>query len=106
MEKETVDRHMIVSLSTLREFYPLPIVPRDWETGDPMNLNPLGPHTNSLFSSDLLRFSLNPLRPSIKLQILLLCFHTFITDVKGRSCSNINRISFSDYYVDSQDLTN
>ena len=28
----------------------------------------------------------NPLRPSIKLQILLLCFHTFITDVKGRSC--------------------
>ena len=36
----------------------------------------------------------NPLRPSIKLQILLLCFHTFITDVKGRSCSNINRISF------------
>ena len=36
----------------------------------------------------------NPLRPSIKLQILLLCFHTFITYVKGRSCSNINRISF------------
>ena len=38
--------------------------------------------------------TINPLRPSIKLQILLLCFHTFITDVKGRSCSNINRISF------------
>ena len=37
---------------------------------------------------------INPLRPSIKLQILLLCFHTFITYVKGRSCSNINRISF------------
>ena len=36
----------------------------------------------------------NRLRPSIKLQILLLCFHTFITDVEGRSCSNINRISF------------
>ena len=36
----------------------------------------------------------NPLRPGIKLQILLSCFHTFITDVKGRSCSNINRISF------------
>ena len=29
---------------------------------------------------------LNPLRPSIKLQIILLCFHTFITDIKGRSC--------------------
>ena len=38
--------------------------------------------------------AINPLRRSIKLQILLLCFHTFITDVKGRSCSNINRISF------------
>ena len=37
---------------------------------------------------------INPLRPSIKLQILLLCFHTFITDVKGRSCSNINTILF------------
>ena len=30
--------------------------------------------------------SLNPLRPSIKLQILLLCFHTFLTEVVGRSC--------------------
>ena len=37
--------------------------------------------------------AVNPLRPSIKLQILLSCFHTFITDLKG-SCSNINRISF------------
>ena len=37
---------------------------------------------------------INPLRPSIELQILLLCFHTFITEVVGRSCSNINRISF------------
>ena len=34
------------------------------------------------------------LRSSIKLQILLFCFHASITDVKGRSCSNINRISF------------
>ena len=28
----------------------------------------------------------NPLSPSIKLQILLLCFHTFLTEVVGRSC--------------------
>ena len=27
-----------------------------------------------------------PLSPSIKLQILLLCFHTFLTEVVGRSC--------------------
>ena len=37
---------------------------------------------------------LNPLSPGIKLQILLLCFHTFLTELVGRSCSNINRISF------------
>ena len=35
---------------------------------------------------DLERETINPLSPSIKLQILLLCFHTFLTDVKGRSC--------------------
>ena len=29
---------------------------------------------------------INPLRPSIKFQILLLCFHTFLTEVLGRSC--------------------
>ena len=29
--------------------------------------------------------SFNPLKPSIKLQILLLCFHTFLTEVVG-SC--------------------
>ena len=28
----------------------------------------------------------NPLRPGIKLQILLLCLHTFLTEVVGRSC--------------------
>ena len=33
-----------------------------------------------------LRWERNPLRPSIKLQILLLCFHTFLTEVVGRSC--------------------
>ena len=30
--------------------------------------------------------NINPLSPSIKLQILLLCFHTFLTEVVGRSC--------------------
>ena len=29
---------------------------------------------------------INPLSPSIKLKILLLCFHTFLTEVVGRSC--------------------
>ena len=28
----------------------------------------------------------NPLSPGIKFQILLLCFHTFLTEVVGRSC--------------------
>ena len=31
-------------------------------------------------------YTVNPLSPSIKLQILLLCFHTFLTEVVGRSC--------------------
>ena len=29
---------------------------------------------------------INPLSPGVKLQILLFCFHTFLTDVVGRSC--------------------
>ena len=33
-----------------------------------------------------IRKAFNPLRPSIKLQILLLCFHTFLTEVVKRSC--------------------
>ena len=35
---------------------------------------------------------INPLSPGIKLHILILCFHTFLTKVVGRSCENINRI--------------
>ena len=31
-------------------------------------------------------WTFNPLSPSIKFQILLLCFHTFLTKVVGRSC--------------------
>ena len=37
----------------------------------------------------LIKFGLgtvNPLSPGVKLQILLLCFHTFLTEVVGRSC--------------------
>ena len=30
--------------------------------------------------------SFNPLSPGIKLQILLLCFRTFLTELVGRSC--------------------
>ena len=29
---------------------------------------------------------INPLSPGVKLQILLLYFHTFLTEVVGRSC--------------------
>ena len=29
---------------------------------------------------------INPLSPGVKLQILLLCFHTFRTEAVGRSC--------------------
>ena len=38
------------------------------------------------FNVFLFLFSFNPLSPSVKLQILLLCFHTFLTEVVGRSC--------------------
>ena len=39
-----------------------------------------------------LQMVINPLSLGVKLQILLLCFHTFLTEVVGRSCQNINRI--------------
>ena len=32
------------------------------------------------------RSRINPLSPDIKLQILLLCFHTFLTELVGRRC--------------------
>ena len=34
----------------------------------------------------LVRLRVNPLSPGVKLQILVLCFHTFLTEVVGRSC--------------------
>ena len=48
-----------------------------------------GPIAMTLF---LPLFSVNLLSPGLKLQILLLCFHTFLTEVVGRSCQNINGI--------------
>ena len=41
----------------------------------------------------------NPLSPSIKLQILLLSFHTFLTDVVGE-------FNLSDHVLNSHDLPN
>ena len=35
---------------------------------------------------DASKLIMKPLSPSIKLKILLLCFHTFLTEVAGRSC--------------------
>ena len=32
------------------------------------------------------RVPVKPLSPGVKLQILLLCFHTFLAEVVGRSC--------------------
>ena len=39
-----------------------------------------------------LDISINLLSLTIKLQFLLLCSHTFLTEVVERSCKNINRI--------------
>ena len=40
----------------------------------------------SLNSVKTIFLGINPLSPSIKLQILLLCFHKFLTEIVGRSC--------------------
>ena len=39
-----------------------------------------------IYPCNTLTLSFNPLSPGIKLQILLLCFYTFLTEVVGRSC--------------------
>ena len=49
---------------------------------------------------------LNPLRPSIKLQILLLCFHTFVTEVVGEAVKISIELNLSDQVPNSHDLTN
>ena len=36
--------------------------------------------------------AINPLSPGVKLQVFFFVFHTFLTEVVGRSCQNINRI--------------
>ena len=50
--------------------------------------------------------SINPLSPSTKLQILMLCFHTFLTEVVGRSCKISIELNLSDRVLNSHDLTN
>ena len=49
----------------------------------------------------------NPLKPSIKLQILLLCFHTFLTEVVWGEAVEISiEFNLSDHVLNSHDLTN
>ena len=50
-------------------------------------------------SAKLMREWFRPLSPSIKLQILLLCFRTFLTEVVGE-------FNLSDHVLNSHDLTN
>ena len=63
------------------------------ETNDKNNKNPVGLY--GLFAvcgetkNGILKLSaciINPSSPSIKLQILFLCIHTFLTEVVERSC--------------------
>ena len=55
-----------------------------------------------------LKLLINPLSPSIKLQILLLCFHTFLTEVVGEAEAVKIQTAFnlSDHVLNSHDLTN
>ena len=47
-------------------------------------LRPVGEGGKLMLAADMAQ--VRPLSPSIKLQILLLCFHTYLTQVVGRSC--------------------
>ena len=58
--------------------------------------------TKSLFSRDVL----NPLSSSIKLQILLSCFHTFLTEIVGEAVKISVEFNLSDHVLNSHDLTN
>ena len=49
---------------------------------------------------------INPLSPSIKLQILLLCFHTFLTEIVGEAVKISIEFNLSDHVLNSHDLTN
>ena len=50
--------------------------------------------------------AVNPLRPGIKLQILLLCFHTFLTEVVGEAVKISIEFNLSDHVLNSHVLTN
>ena len=49
---------------------------------------------------------LNPLSPGIKLQILLLCFHTFLSKVVGEAVKISIEFNLNDYVLNSHDLPN
>ena len=49
---------------------------------------------------------INPLSPGVKLQILLLCFHTFLTEVVGEAVKISIELNLSDHVLNSHDLTN
>ena len=49
---------------------------------------------------------INPLSPGVKLQILLLRFHTFVTEVVSREAVKISiELNLSDHVLNSHDLT-
>ena len=50
--------------------------------------------------------TVNPLRPGIKLQILLLCFHTFLAEMWGEAFKKLIQFDWSDFVLNSHDLTN
>ena len=52
------------------------------------------------------QFVFNPLTLSIKLQILLLCFQKFLTEVVGEAVKISIELNLSDHVLNSLDLTN
>ena len=51
-----------------------------------------------------LYMSFNPLSPTIKLQILLLCFHHFLEKYRGEAVKISIELNFSDYVFNSHDI--
>ena len=52
------------------------------------------------------QFVFNPLTLSIKLQILLLCSHTFLTEVVGEAVRISIELNLGGHVLNSHDLTN
>ena len=48
----------------------------------------------------------NPLSAGIKLQILLSCHYTFLTEVVGEALKISRKVNLSDHVVSSRDLSN